>query len=269
MHSTARPKTSSCLRHSACEAVSSDGRRRGVASTAMWLALRWPSLKPPALARAVSHPLTMLAVRAHAHRTLVNCAPNPDDCGGTGGCQGSISELAYNYTIGHGIALESDEPYAAHNQPCNESIPKAVTASGYVVLAENSAAELEATLAMVGPVAVNVAAESGLGWKSYGGGVFSGGCEAESCVIDHVVVATGYAKPSASEPGYWLVRNSWGPTWGEDGFIRLSRENDNVTYVDKRPQDGVACKPFPAQQIVGGESGILYSMTYPVGVTDA
>jgi cathepsin L len=187
-----------------------------------------------------------------APQTLVDCAPNPDDCGGTGGCEGSIAELAYNYTKASGMALESDLPYTAHDAPCPSYKP-AVTLDGYVKNPINSADALETALATVGPVAVNVAA---MPWQIYGGGIFSNGCKkgllSGSCDIDHVVVAYGYA------PDYWIVRNSWGSGWGEQGYIRLTRSNDNTTYVDRKPADGTACKPYPRSQTVGGESGILF-----------
>jgi len=197
-----------------------------------------------------------------APQTLVNCAPNPHDCGGTGGCEGSIPELAFNFTKQSGIALESDLPYKAHDEACTHYKAKA-TLTGYVKLPGNSAAALESALASVGPVAVNVAAN----WMSYGGGIFSGGCkEGSSCTLDHVVVAMGYEKPRDGNEGYWLIRNSWGTSWGEAGYIRLSRKFDETTFVDRRPADGVACKPFPKAQNVTGESGVLLDMSYPIGV---
>ena len=63
-----------------------------------------------------------------------------------------------------------------------------------------------------------------------------------------------------------VVRNSWGPRWGEQGYIYISRANDDQTFVDKKPADGVACKPLPKQQIIGGECGILFDTSYPVDV---
>ena len=143
-----------------------------------------------------------------APQTLVNCAPNPTDCGGTGGCEGSIPELAFNYTKAKGIALEKDLPYKAHDEQCT-AYPAAATLDGYTKLPINSADDLEAALASTGPVAVNVAAN----WRNYGGGVFSGGCsEGSSCTLDHVVVAYGYQKdrPLVGGGGYWLIRNSAG-----------------------------------------------------------
>ena len=200
-----------------------------------------------------------------APQTLVNCAPNPDDCGGTGGCEGSIPELAFNYTRSGGIALETDLPYKAHDENCTAFKAKA-TLDGYVKLPANSADALETALATVGPIAVNVAAN----WQHYAGGIFSGGClPTKSCVLDHVVVATGYHKSDAPDQGYWLIRNSWGTGWGEEGYIRLTRGFDSTAFVDKTPASGVACKPFPKMQRVMGESGVLLDMSYPTGVRRA
>jgi len=200
-----------------------------------------------------------------APQTFVDCAANPTHCGGTGGCEGSIPELAFNFTRAHGIALEADIPYSGHDASCPTYKP-AVTLGGYVKLPANDGDALESAIATVGPVAVNVAAEP---WQLYGGGIFSGGCKKsgvifkKDCDLDHVVAAEGY---STEGEGYWLIRNSWGPGWGEDGYIRLSRKNDNVTFTDTTPADGVACEPFPKKQQVGGESGVLFDMSYPTGV---
>jgi len=202
------------------------------------------------------------AVAILAPQTYVNCALNPTHCGGTGGCEGSIPELAFNFTAAGGIALEADLPYTGRDHAC-EAYKAAVTCDGYTKLPANDGTALETALAHVGPVAVNVAA---MPWELYKGGIFEGGCKTgalASCDLDHVVQAVGYA------PDYWIVRNSWGASWGEEGFIRLARKNDAAVYADRRPADGVACEPFPKVQHVGGESGVLFDMSYPVGVKAA
>ena len=195
-----------------------------------------------------------------APQTLVNCVKNPKKCGGTGGCEGAIAEIGFNFTRDFSMALESDLPYQGQDEPCT-AYPKTVTCKGYVKNKQNSVEALETALATVGPVAITVSAN----WATYGGGIFEGGCAppsfGTSCTLDHAVVAVGYTSK------YWLVRNSWGESWGEKGYIRLTREHDTTTYSDTQPQNGDACVPYPASQSPMGESGILFDTCYPVGVT--
>jgi len=193
-----------------------------------------------------------------APQYYVNCVQNPTECGGSGGCEGAIAELAFNLTAKVGIPLEKDLPYKGRDATCG-SYTEAVTCDGYHHLAPNDADELETALATTGPVAVSVAAN----WGSYGGGIYSGGCSANSCSIDHAVLAVGY------DTDYWLIRNSWGGSWGESGYIRLSRKYDATTFVDNRPADGFACKPYPSSQETKGESGVLSDSAYPTNVRKA
>lgn len=75
-------------------------------------------------------------------------------------------------------------------------------------------------LATVGPVAISVDASS---WSGYNGGVYSG-CDYSSNIdIDHAVVAVGYGT-DATLGDYWIVRNSWTDSWGENGYIRVKRD---------------------------------------------
>lgn len=168
-------------------------------------------------------------------------------------------ELAFNLTVSKGIALESDLPYKGRDAQC-DTYTAAVKASGYVRLPVNDAAALETALATKGPVSVTVAAGS---WQLYGGGIFTGCSRHDSAILDHGVQAVGYTQDS------WLIRNSWGESWGEKGYIRLSRASDSKTFTDTRPADGEACKPYPKTQTVGGECGVLFDTSLPVGVTAA
>lgn len=193
-----------------------------------------------------------------APQYFVNCVVNPKSCGGTGGCEGAIAELGFNLTSKVGVPLESDLPYRGSDGSCG-TYPEAVTCDGYHHLAPNDADELETALATAGPVAVSVAAN----WGRYAGGVYEGGCKSNSCGIDHAVLAVGY------DTDYWLIRNSWGASWGEGGYIRLTRSHDKDIFTDTAPANGFACKPYPKTQSVGGESGVLSDSAYPTNVRKA
>jgi len=194
-----------------------------------------------------------------APQTLVSCMANPDDCGGSGGCQGAIAELAFNYTAEKGMAAADDFPYTASNSECIDYTP-AVKVDGYVTLPANDADALATALATVGPVAVSVAASQ---FSLYGGGIFNGCTGSTGSEINHAVQAVGYSAD------YWLIRNSWGSRWGEGGYIRLSRAQDNTLVTDEAPADGYACVPYPSSIQVAGQCGVLSDSCYPTGATAA
>jgi cathepsin L len=117
-------------------------------------------------------------------------------------------------------------------------------------------------IATKGPIAINVDAST---WHAYAGGIFNG-CNQASPDINHVVVAVGYGQDSEGNK-YWLVRNSWSPAWGEQGYIKLARfDNDEeLCGVDVVPQDGVECKDTANVPVkVCGTCGAIYDSSYPI-----
>jgi cathepsin L len=199
-----------------------------------------------------------------APQTYVDCVKNPGKCGGTGGCEGATMELAFNLTAQTGIALEDDLPYTGMDHACTK-YKAAVKVTGYVKNPSNNALALETAVATKGPQSITVAANP---WFNYGGGVFTGCSKGglfhrPDSTLDHGVQLVGYTKE------YWIVRNSWGPHWGEKGYIRITRANDDKTFIDHSPVSGVACKPVPKTQTVGGECGILFDTSYPTGARAA
>jgi len=198
-------------------------------------------------------------------QNVVSCTQNPQHCGGTGGCGGATAELGTNYVRDNGIALESSWPYTATNGVCNEDPkvhPKVVTVSGYVKLGENNYTDLINAVATVGPIDVSVDASS---WNVYRSGIFNG-CNQKNPDIDHAVQLVGYGTENGQD--YWIVRNSWGSSWGENGYIRLLRHSDGSSQwcgTDTHPSDGSGCDGGPTTVTVCGTCGIWYDNCYPVG----
>jgi cathepsin L len=198
---------------------------------------------------------------------FVDCAPNPNDCGGTGGCGGSIPELAFNYTaMSGGQTLESLYPYTGQDGTCNSGVKRVATVTGYVKLPSNNYTAIMGAVATVGPLAINVAA---MPWQLYSSGVFTGCPQPPQDVdIDHVVQLVGYGTDSVGGD-YWLVRNSWGTGWGEAGYIRVQRMSSNMQFCssDSEPSDGTGCTGGPSQVNVCGSCGLWYDVSYPTGAS--
>jgi cathepsin L len=199
-------------------------------------------------------------------QNVVDCTPNPKQCGGSGGCNGATAELGMGYVRDWGISLDSVYPYTAQTGTCqNQTMPKAATIKSFVKLPENDYNALMVAIATQGPIAISVAAGA---WNSYGGGVFQ--CDSTQVDIDHAVQLVGYGTdPDPSAGDYWIVRNSWGAGWGENGYIRIERHSDGNhdkwCEVDPTPSDGSGCQGGPAQVTVCGSCGIWYDSSYAVG----
>jgi len=195
---------------------------------------------------------------------IVSCSPNPQHCGGTGGCDGSTQPLAFNYTATAGITTESNYPYQGSTGTCQQSkINPVAYNKGYAELTVNSYTELVDAVANKGPIAISIAA-GGFAFQFYGGGVLK---NCNDYVMDHAVQLVGYGTDS-SNGDYWLVRTSWG-SWGESGYVRVARygEGNEPCGMDNSPQDGDACEGDTTPRKYCGECGVLSSSSYPTGMS--
>jgi C1A family cysteine protease len=133
-----------------------------------------------------------------------------------GGCNGGFTENAFEYAEG-GLETEADYPYtsgkAGVTGSCNADSSKyVVKTTGYTTVSSSASGEskMASYVSATGPLSVCVDAET---WSSYTGGIMS----VCGTSVDHCVQAVGLDQSG----GYWKVRNSWGTSWGESGFIRL------------------------------------------------
>ncbi len=129
--------------------------------------------------------------------------------------------------------------------------------SGYQLLPSNSYPLVLRALAFMGPLAINVDAST---WHLYETGIFDG-CDMSNPDINHVVQLVGYGSEDGVD--YWTIRNSWTPSWGELGFIRVKRDYPFLCGVDQQPNDGVTCNGGPKNVTACGMCGVLYDVSYP------
>ncbi|KAJ3685712.1 hypothetical protein LUZ61_014876 [Rhynchospora tenuis] len=153
-------------------------------------------------------------------RTLgaVNAVKDQGQCG----CDGGLQDSAFKWVIKNGgIDSEEDYAYTAQNGTCDATKTKRYIASitGYEdVPSFNETALMNAVANQ--PVTVSIDA-SGLFFQFYSSGIFRGPCGLN---LDHAVTVVGYGG-SGTFGKYWIVRNSWGTTWGEEGYIRMWKDS--------------------------------------------
>jgi len=196
---------------------------------------------------------------------VTSCTPNPQHCGGTGGCNGATADLAFDYVQHNGgIATDAAYPYTARTGTCKTDVPKVATISGYRRVAQNNYSDLLTAVATQGPISVSADASS---WSFYSSGVFTM-CpgQGRDVIINHAIQLVGYGVDG--DKPYWIIRNSWGSGWGERGYMRLFRHADGSSQWcnrDPRPEDGSGCDGGPKEVTVCGSCGIWYDNAYVVG----
>jgi len=152
-------------------------------------------------------------LQSFAEQQLVDCAGSA----GNQGCNGGLMDDAFEYIIKNGgIGSEASYPYTAKDGKCTK-VASVGTVSKYTDVKKNDETGLMSAV-NIEPVSVAVDAQS---WSSYRKGVMTGACGKS---LDHGVLAVGYGTDGSDN--YWIVKNSWGTSWGEAGYIRLIRDKN-------------------------------------------
>ncbi|KAL3377141.1 hypothetical protein AABB24_003513 [Solanum stoloniferum] len=137
------------------------------------------------------------------------------------GCKGGLMTNAYNFLLQNnveGITTESNYPYEETQSICSTELQSAaVTISGYEVVPASESALLQAVANQ--PISVGVAANEE--FHFYGGGIYEGSCSPK---LNHAVTVIGYGTSEEDGTKYWIVKNSWGRSWGEEGYMRIVRD---------------------------------------------
>ncbi|KAF0032105.1 hypothetical protein F2P81_016660 [Scophthalmus maximus] len=159
---------------------------------------------------------------------LVDLSPqNLVDCSGkygNKGCNGGFMSSAFQYVIDNqGIDSDASYPYRAQVQQClYNPTYRAANCSSYRFLPEADEQALKQALATIGPISVGIDATRPK-FAFYRSGVYND----PTCTqkVNHGVLAVGYGTLSGQD--YWLVKNSWGTHFGDEGYIRMTRNKND------------------------------------------
>mmetsp|Transcript_3837 Transcript_3837/g.3630 ORF Transcript_3837/g.3630 Transcript_3837/m.3630 type:complete len:327 (+) Transcript_3837:194-1174(+) len=136
---------------------------------------------------------------------------------GTNGCSGGLASQAFKFVIANGITSETNYPYKGVKGKCNTSKQSQSLAkiTSYETVPPNSPNSL---MAIVAQWPVTVVVESNqAAWQFYRTGIITDNCGVN---LDNSVLIVGY--DNTNNPPYWIVKNSWGASWGENGYIRIA-----------------------------------------------
>uniref|UniRef100_A0A3B0N0S6 Cysteine proteinase, tacP, putative n=1 Tax=Theileria annulata TaxID=5874 RepID=A0A3B0N0S6_THEAN len=149
-----------------------------------------------------------------SEQELVNCDKS------SMGCAGGLPITALEYIHSKGVSFESEVPYTGIVSPCKPSIKNKVFIDSISILKGNDVVNKSL---VISPTVVGIAVTKEL--KLYSGGIFTGKCGGE---LNHAVLLVGEGVDHETGMRYWIIKNSWGEDWGENGFLRLQRTKKGV-----------------------------------------
>lgn len=173
-----------------------------------------------------------------SEENLVQC-----DHDGDQGCNGGLMDNAFGWIKHNGICAEADYPYTSGSGTqgtCTKGCKPVVTVTGFTDVPSNDENALKRAVAN-GPVSIALEADK-LPFQLYRGGILDN--SACGTQLDHGVLIVGYGNDGKD---YWKVKNSWGATWGEQGYIRIVRGKNmcGLAAQPSYPTGAKAAGPSP------------------------
>ncbi|KAG8181288.1 hypothetical protein JTE90_022226 [Oedothorax gibbosus] len=162
-----------------------------------------------------------------SEQNLVDCS-GPE---GNEGCEGGLQEQAFQYIKNnHGIDTEESYPYEGFQDECQfKESGIGANCTGFVSVKGEEA--LQQAVATIGPISVCICTSED--FYSYKSGIFDPDiCYSDPAYLDHAVLVVGYG--TANGKDYWIVKNSWGTSWGDQGYIKMVRNKGNKCGIATR-----------------------------------
>ena len=166
-----------------------------------------------------AHLIKFGSLQTYSEQQLVDCAGGFENHG----CNGGLPSQAFEYVMyTGGLASEDGYPYFAETRNCtvNSDTFEIDVVTGSVNITADDEVELKNAVYNYGPT--SVCFEVVDGFSDYKAGVYtSSTCGNTQTDVNHAVLAVGYGSEDGMD--YWLVKNSWGSDWGDEGFFKIER----------------------------------------------
>lgn len=176
-----------------------------------------------------------------SEQQLIAC----DTAGSDSGCSGGDMDTAFTFIESHGLCAEDSYPYENKNGDCVDSCSPVVPSTAMKGFKDVPVNDEQALMEAVSQQPVSVAIEADqVNFQSYDSGILTKECGSG---IDHGVLLVGYGTEDGID--YWRIKNSWGSSWGENGFVRLERG------VGEQGQCGITTmSSYPVLEVAATES---------------
>ena len=153
------------------------------------------------------------------------------DCDSTdNGCDGGHPQNAFQFIKDNdGLTYESNYPYEEVKGTC-KSVNNKYTLTGFKRVTDGDEDNLKELLNNYGPIAIGMDA-SPVAFQLYSKGTIFSNDNCKKLVLNHCVTLVGYG--SNADGDYWIIRNSWGTAWGDNGYFLLARNKNNMCGVGR------------------------------------
>ncbi|CAF1180469.1 unnamed protein product [Didymodactylos carnosus] len=155
------------------------------------------------------------------------------DCSGNSGCSGGLFEPTMDYVISRGgkLATLASYPYVGSKQSCSSGTTVNLGQIKYGAVPVGNETFLAEALVTYGPMFIGLDAES-RAWMFYKSGILTEpSCPNRRRDMDHALLLVGFGVDSTTNKAYWIIKNSYGTAWGENGYFRLAKDANNMCGI--------------------------------------
>jgi C1A family cysteine protease len=157
-----------------------------------------------------------------SEQDMIDCVKNVGLLNCCNGCEGGEMYSVYEYLLNKMDTTENQYPYLASDENCKyiSSSINNVKVKDFISLSIGNEEEMVKAINNIGPLSVGVNANQD--WQLYSKGIYNpseNDCSSNIDKQDHGVIVVGYGTENGLD--YWIIRNSWGKDWGENGYMRL------------------------------------------------